>query len=149
MLELSKWDKRFIELSHLVASWSKDPTTKVGAVVTQGKKVISLGFNGFPSGVLDLSERLNDRGLKRTLTVHAEANAVLSGTLIPEGCTIYCTFPPCVECTKVIIQKKFSRVVTPCIEQGHDWTQIQELSKELLLEAGVTVDHYESISRTF
>ena len=62
---LSKWDERFIELARLVAAWSKDPSTKVGAVIVRpDRTVASVGFNGFARGVDDTEERLNDRALK-------------------------------------------------------------------------------------
>ena len=49
-----KWDKRFLELAKLVGSWSKDPSTKVGAVIVDcNNRIISVGYNGFPKGVKD------------------------------------------------------------------------------------------------
>ena len=51
ILTQSKWDVRFLKLAHEVASWSKDPSTKVGCVLVKGKKVVSLGYNGLPMGV--------------------------------------------------------------------------------------------------
>ena len=60
MEELDKWDRRFLGLAAHVAEWSKDPSTQVGAVVANGKKVVSLGFNGFPQGMSD-DHRLHDR----------------------------------------------------------------------------------------
>ena len=62
---LNKWDDRFLKLAELVSTWSKDPSSKVGAVIVDDKnRVISLGFNGLPRGVEDTKERLNTRELK-------------------------------------------------------------------------------------
>ena len=58
ILKLGKWDVRFLKLAHEVASWSKDPSTKVGCVLVKGKKVISVGYNGLPMGIEDSIERL-------------------------------------------------------------------------------------------
>ena len=69
--QISKWDKRFLGLAAHVAEWSKDPSTQVGAVVANGKKVVSLGFNGFPQGLSD-DHRLHDRETKYSLVLHAE-----------------------------------------------------------------------------
>mgnify|MGYP002128816433 CR=1 FL=1 len=72
---MSKWDARFIALASLVASWSKDPSTQVGAVIVdQDKRIVSTGFNGFPQGVNDAPV---DREVKLLRTIHAEDNALL------------------------------------------------------------------------
>ena len=78
---MTRWDLRFIEMASLVASWSKDPSTKVGAVITNDKNhVVSLGFNGFPRGVED---RLNvNRETKLARTIHAEACQTRPGRVL-------------------------------------------------------------------
>ena len=49
---MNKWDMRFLELAALVATWSKDPSTQVGAVIVDSaKRIVSVGFNGAPRGV--------------------------------------------------------------------------------------------------
>ena len=74
---LKKWDLRFLEMARNAASWSKDPSTKVGAIIVDDdKRVISVGYNGFPKGVRD-DERLDDRQEKYKIIVHAERNALL------------------------------------------------------------------------
>ena len=59
----SKWAQRFFQMAELVGSWSKDPSTQVGAVITQGNRVVSLGFNGYPHGVSDRADT-DDREMK-------------------------------------------------------------------------------------
>ena len=72
-----KWDRRFIELALHVATWSKDPSSKVGAVIVdEHRRVVSVGFNGFPAGVSD-EEVPRERKLLRV--VHAEMNACVFG----------------------------------------------------------------------
>ena len=70
------WDKRFLDMARLVAAWSKDPSTQVGAVVVDPDyRVRGMGYNGFPAGIKD-DERLHDRPAKHKLVVHAETNAI-------------------------------------------------------------------------
>ena len=92
-----KWDQRFLELAKLVSTWSKDPSTKVGAVIAHDRKIISVGYNGFPEGVLDTAERYYDRETKYKYMVHAERNALLFANTSVKGMTLY-TYPfmPCI-----------------------------------------------------
>jgi dCMP deaminase len=105
-----KWDRRFLELAHVVSKWSKD-RTKVGAVIVDRRRVVSLGFNGFPAGVEDLPELYEDRDTKLLMIVHAETNAIVSARELLSGCTIYTSFPPCAGCAGNIIQAGIKRVV--------------------------------------
>ena len=108
---MTKWDARFIELASLVASWSKDPSTHVGAVVVdQDKRIVSTGFNGFPKGVNDA---LVNRDVKLLRTIHAEENALLFARSNVTGMTIYVTRPPCSGCAAKLIQSGIKRVVYP------------------------------------
>ncbi|NCC22834.1 MAG: dCMP deaminase family protein [Alphaproteobacteria bacterium] len=135
-----KWDKRFLDLARLVASWSKDPSTRVGAVIADQKnRIVSLGFNGFARGVEDLPERLGDREVKYKIVLHAEENALLFANRDVEGCTIY-TWPlmPCASCMSRIIQKGIRRVVSVENENPR-WQEHFRLSRELAGEAGVEV----------
>lgn len=94
-----------------MAGWSKDPSTRVGAVIADGKHVISVGFNGFPPTTEDKEEWLNDRQTKYSLVIHAEVNAILNAARAVKGSTIYVTLPPCSECAKFIAASGISRVV--------------------------------------
>lgn len=130
------WDKRFLELAELISSWSKDPSTKVGAVITSGNKIISLGYNGFPSKIND-DDRLYQREEKYKIIIHAERNAILFANQNLNNCTIY-TYPfmPCSSCASLIIQSGINRVVS----YGNipeRWKQSFELSKNLLKEAKI------------
>ena len=73
-----KWDRRFLELAEHISTWSKDPSTKVGCVVVgEDREIRSTGFNGFPRGIEDDAERLEDREQKYPLICHAEENAIM------------------------------------------------------------------------
>lgn len=108
----SKWDLRFLSLAKEVATWSKDPSTKVGCVIVDEdtNRIMGVGFNGFPRGMCDHSELYEDRDTKYARTIHAEANAVLNSQRT-EDCTAYVTHPPCTGCALVLIQSGISRVV--------------------------------------
>ena len=108
------WDKRFLELAKLVGSWSKDPSTQVGAVIVdKDKRIVSIGFNGFPKGVEDSEKRLVDREQKYDIIIHAEANALMFAGKSVEGCTLYTwPFQPCSRCAGLIIQSGIKRVVS-------------------------------------
>lgn len=136
---MTKWHQRFIDLAQLVASWSKDPSTKVGAVLVDEKhRVLGLGYNGFPRGIADDPECLNHRPTKYALTVHAEANAILNAAPFElDGATIYCTHVPCTGCAKLIIQAGIKTVVVPSGSFLHTWAEEQEKAGEMLGEAGV------------
>lgn len=107
-----RWDTRLLSMATLVATWSKDPSTKVGAVIADASnRVVGLGFNGPPAGVADL-DLTEDRERRLLRTIHAEVNAMLfAGQTEPSESTMYVTAPPCANCASVIIQYGIRRVV--------------------------------------
>lgn len=137
---MTNWDKRFLDLADHVATWSKDPRTQVGAVIVDEKKrVVSLGYNGFPRGVSDDEDRYTDRPLKHLFVAHAERNALDNAPLMVEGCTMYVPLLPCNECAKSIIQKGITRVVTYKVKRdgtGFNW----DITLKMFKEAGITLE---------
>ena len=140
-----KWDDRFIELANFVAGWSKDPSTQVGAVIANSntKRVVSMGFNGFPAGVEDTADRLGTREIKYEMVVHAESNALLFAGPAAEGCTLYVTpLPPCARCAVLIIQAGISRVVCPTPDKSKEpWRTQSQISETMFGESGVQFDY--------
>ncbi len=133
------WDKRFLDLARLVSTWSKDPRTQCGAVVVRPDgTVASLGFNGFPRGVADTAERLNDRACKHSITIHAEENALLHAREPFAGYTIY-VWPvqPCSRCAAKIIQAGIVRVVCPNGQRESSEFMDMELGAQLFKETAV------------
>jgi dCMP deaminase len=147
------WDKYFLDIAELVAVKSKDPSTKVGAVIVDENNIIrGMGYNGFPRGVeYDDKSRL-ERPKKYFFMVHAEANAIVhTGRNMATGCTLYSScIPrenggglPCCECTKLIIQAGIIEVVCRYnpnihnVQHSDNWRQSLQYSKEMLKEAGV------------
>lgn len=135
---MASWEKRFLDLADHVAQWSKDPRTKVGAVIVDDKKrVVSVGYNGFPRGVSDSMDRYEDRPTKHLFVAHAERNALDNAPLMVEGCTLYVPLLPCNECAKSIIQKGIVAVVTykPDREDNFNW----DITRQMFREAGVVL----------
>lgn len=140
---MDKWDKRFLDLARHVATWSKDPTTKVGAVIVDSKnRVVSLGYNGFPRGVDDSEERYNDRDMKRLFVCHAERNALDNAPGPVEGCTLYCTHCPCNECAKSVIQNGIVKVVTISPEDTLDKFWSWNITQDMFRESGVDIRYF-------
>ncbi len=142
------WDRRFLRLAELVAGWSKDPSTKVGAVIVNAdRQVLGLGYNGFPRGVHDLEERYFDRPTKYAMIVHAEANAILNARQLVRGCTLYALKYPCSSCAKLIIQAGIARVVSPRRDPAdamdQRWEADARVSETMLREAAVVCDEVE------
>ena len=138
---ISKWAERFIQMAELVASWSKDPSTQVGAVITEHNRIVSLGFNGYPHGISDSAET-DTRDLKLLKTLHAEENAILYAKRDLSGCEIWVTHFPCPNCAAKIIQTGIS--VVHCPAQSEDflsrWGDKIKLSETMFNQAGVTVE---------
>jgi dCMP deaminase len=146
----NKWDKRYMELAKAVASWSKDPSKKIGAVAIGSKgQVLAQGFNGFPRGIDDNDERLNDRETKYKYVVHAEMNLIYNATfngISLDGSTVYVYgLPICSECAKGLIQVGVKQVVM-CENSYQDadekWMKSLELSVALLNESGI---HWKTV----
>ena len=141
----NKWDKRFLDLAEAVSSWSKDPSRKIGAIATNDKKqVLSIGYNGFPRGISDSSNRYDDRTRKYELVVHAEMNVIYNASyngVSLNGSTLYVHgLPACSECAKGIIQVGIKRVVMRYQEIPVLWQQSWTKTEEMFEEANILWD---------
>mgnify|MGYP000923137224 CR=1 FL=1 len=145
---INKWDERFLFLAKIISSWSKDPSTKVGAIIVKDNRIVTTGYNGFPPNILDSEERLNNRELKYKYICHAEANSIIqccnTGTSC-NGADIYIyPFGPCIECSKLIIIAGIKRVIFPKIPVDLEkrWGESIYFAKNLISEAGLKIDEY-------
>lgn len=143
-MDYNKWNKRLLDAARLAASWSKDESTKVGAVIASGKRVRLLSYNGFPEEIAD-DERLSDRPVKYKLIQHAEKNALdyCSRKGIPtEGMTMAVSTFPCSICAGSMISAGIKRVVSvePSAEFRVRWGEEIDFAKAMFAEAGVQVD---------
>ena len=135
------WDWA-VEMAKHVAKLSKDPSTKVGAVIFDDKRrIISAGYNGLPRGIQDSEQRLHDRGTKLKMTLHAEKNAIAFATAPLDGSTLFCTHPCCTQCAALAIQVGIKHICWPTPESAfvERWADDMTLSMEVLMEAGVNV----------
>jgi dCMP deaminase len=151
------WDEKWIEMARLVASWSKDPSTKVGAVLVRphGQILVATGYNGPPRGVNDNGHHPGDVGSnsrwyrpqKYLWVEHAERNAIYNAAnegLSTRGCCLYLNWTPhvCADCARAIIQAGIVRVVgsqDPFPGKGELWNNHDLVAEIMLREARVEV----------
>lgn len=147
---MANWDKRFMDLAKHIALWSKDRSTKLGAVIVDDNhRILSVGYNGFPQGCDDSKESRHERPAKYLYTEHAERNAIYNagrnGVKL-QGATIYVPIPSCVDCTRAIIQTGIKKVVFGLPdpeEQKRLWQTFNfDVSLELFREVDVKVQWY-------
>lgn len=141
------WDEYFMGIAFHSALRSKDPSTQVGAcIVNPLKKVVSIGYNGMPTGIDDAVmswEASEDLSSKYLYVAHAELNAILNakdGSAL-QGTSIYVTLFPCNECAKAIIQCGIKEVVYA--DDKYKDTLAAQASRKMLTMAGVTLTPYE------
>ena len=145
------WDEYFMGVAMLTGMRSKDPNTQVGAcIVSADHKILSMGYNGLPTGCSDDEFPWGREGAplenKYLFTTHSELNAILNyrgGSL--EGSTIYVSLFPCNECAKAIIQAGIKRIVYD--SDKYDGTPSVVASKRMLKAAGVVMQKYEHTNR--
>jgi dCMP deaminase len=136
------WDDYFMSVALLSAQRSKDPSTQVGAcIVNRQKRIVGVGYNGFPTGCSDDTLPWQREGdfidTKYPYVCHAELNAVLNsvpGNL--SGCIIYTALFPCNECAKVIIQAGIREVVF--LSDKYSETDSVRASRRMFDQAGIT-----------
>jgi dCMP deaminase len=143
-----KWDNRYLELARHISEWSKDPSTKIGAVaIGEHGQVLSQGYNGFPRGISDDDFRLTVREVKYKYIVHAEMNAIYNASfngISLAGSTMYVHgLPCCSECAKGLIQVGVKRVVMRAMTIPEKWQESWKLSKSMFEEAEVEIKIYE------
>ncbi len=137
------WDQRFLYAAQLVASWSKDPSTKVGAIAVRDRRMLAQGFNGLPVGITDSDTRLNDRDTRLQMTIHAEMNCVAfaarNGVCLA-GATMYIwPLMTCSNCAAVLIQADITKIVVPDFVEPIRWQESFDTAREMFIEAGVAV----------
>ena len=150
------WDDYFMGVALLSAQRSKDPSTQVGAcIVSPDKKIVGVGYNGFPTGCSDDALPWSREGefleTKYPFVVHAELNAILNSTENLNGCSIFVALFPCNECAKAIIQSGIVEIVY--LSDKYAATDAVKASKRMLAAAGVSCRKInptqESITITF
>ncbi|MDE6028989.1 MAG: cytidine/deoxycytidylate deaminase family protein [Clostridiales bacterium] len=148
---MDKWDARFMEIAHMVATWSScfQDNRQIGAVIAKNKRIMTTGYNGASAGIKSCKER--GECLRRKLDIpsgtrhelcyatHAEQNAIIQAAkmgICIDGATLYCTHQPCAICTKMIINSGIKRVV-------YQYGYPDDFSLELLAESGVQIEKFD------
>lgn len=150
MIKSYSWDEYFMTLAYLISMKSKDPSTRVGAVIVgKDNEIISTGYNGLPRNVADKLDRYVNKDYKYLSSNHAEENAILHcarNGVSSKDCSIYTPWIPCSRCAKSIIQAGIKEVIYDENFPGNDvnkqnevWKQSIEVSNEILLEANVKI----------
>lgn len=134
------WDTYFMGVALLSSLRSKDPNTQVGAcIVNPDKRIVGIGYNGFPVGCDDDKFPWCNQGdfidTKYPYVVHAETNAILNSTTWLKNCTLYVTLFPCHECSKLLIQSGIQEIVY--LEDKYADTPSDLAAKKMLDAAGV------------
>ncbi len=139
---INKWDLRFLQLAKFISTWSKDPSTQTGAVIVRpNKSICSVGFNGFPSAMVDDENNYNDRDEKYSRIIHCEMNAVKFATEDLAGFTLY-TYPfmSCDRCFVHMANYGITRFVAPTAspEKQERWesafARVRTYAEEMTLE---------------
>ena len=138
------WDEYFMGIAFLSGMRSKDPSTQVGAcIIDEDKKIIGIGYTGFPMGSSDDTMPWEREGdfleTKYPYVVHAELNAILNSIKSLKNSTIYVTHFPCNECAKAIVQSGIKKVVY--FSDKHKDLETTKASKKILENANVEISH--------
>lgn len=147
------WNDYFLSIAEAVATKSKDPITKVGAVIVgPDRQIVSTGFNGFPRNIEEVDWRWQ-RPIKYNFVVHAEMNAIYNAARhgIPlRGCHIFITgLAPCSKCAMGIIQAGIESVLgaAPAPGPSGKWEEDAILANDLFREAGIQLGGIQSPPR--
>ena len=150
---MDKWNKRFMELTEHIATWSSCLRRQVGAVIVKDKRIMTTGYNGAPAGVKTCIERgtcmRNEMNIpsgthaELCYAAHAEQNAIIQAAkegISLKGCVLYCTHQPYVVCAKMIINAGIKEVI---YKEGYP----DEFSQKICSEAGVKLTKFEDLEK--
>lgn len=143
----AKWEMRMLGLARHIATFSKDPSTQVGAVIfnPRTKTIVTTGYNGFPRGTLDDAHLYEDRAFKYPRVVHAEANAIVDAArqgISTENMHMAVTHIPCSDCAGIVIQAGIKRVIH-VISQDDMKRHASDHGSALFQEMGMEIQGYE------
>jgi dCMP deaminase len=149
------WHRRFMDLAYYVSQWSKDPTTKVGAVLVGPDRHFITGYNNLARGLDDNTGVRDEHPQKALWYEHAERNALYNANLFGisvKNFHLYVPWHPCCGCARALIQCRISVIIVEDIlpspqvikrwsDEGRlgSWWENIKTSNEMLLEADVYV----------
>lgn len=148
------WTEYFIGIAQAVKEKSKDPSTKIGAVIVgKDKEIVSTGYNSFPRGLNDEVPERFERPEKYSWFEHAERNSIYNAARIgvsTKDCTIYLTCGlPCIDCARAIVNSGIRKIVCKKGEsithglKGDHWKENISKSQKLLVECDIDIEYYD------
>jgi dCMP deaminase len=138
------WDEYWMKQLEVVSTRSKDPATKMAAmVVNQDNELQSSGYNGFPPGVVDSKLRWDDRDTKLMFVQHAEANAIIRARKDLRGCKLYVSIWPCRDCAKHIVTAGITEVIINKYHNGKKDYYKNDTTVAIFKEAGVLLRYFK------
>ena len=147
------WDEWFMRMVYIIASKSKDRSSKIGAVIVNNNQIVKVGYNGFPMGVDDDIAIRHDRPLKYSFVSHAESNAIFFAArdgAKTDGCSMYTNGLCCVECAKAVIQSGIKNLIYHRQFQDkwnefrrEKWDGHNEITTQMFLESNVKVIQFD------
>lgn len=151
-MEIPDWDAYFMSMVYLVATKSKDKSSKLGAVIVgPDNEVRTVGYNGFPRGINDDVPGRHQRPEKYLWVEHAERNAIYNAALIGislKGCKLYTTGTPCAECARAIINTGIKEIIIDSKwnwdrKKQVKWSETVKRSIKMFEEAGVKLRFFK------
>lgn len=144
------WDQYFMGIAMISGYRSKDPNTQVGAcIIDEDKKIVGVGYNGFPTGcpddVFPWAKEGDFLETKYPYVCHAELNAILNSVKSTKNCIIYVGLFPCHECAKSIIQSGIREIVYS--SDKYNGTESDIASKKMLDASGVKYRKIEVLNK--
>ena len=152
MSSQSEWDAYFMKIAEVVATKSKDPSSKMGCVIVdENKRVVSLGYNGMLQGANEDKMTLSERPMKYYFAIHSEMNALIFAKRDLAGCTIYNRVATCENCLKYCLQAGITRFVyeelrvhSHSTDRAHSMTNVE--TDEAIIRLLSSMPHVETLN---
>jgi dCMP deaminase len=147
-MKKNDWRQNYMRLAREVSTWSKDPSTKIGAIaVGENGQILSQGYNGFPRGIQDTEERLTNREVKYDYMVHGEMNCIynacLNGVSLKNSTIYVWGLPVCHICCNGLLQVGASAIIMGHPVDIHPrWEESWTKTKGKLIEARIKYGRY-------
>lgn len=137
------WDLYFLKMLDLVKTRSPDIHTKVACILTENNRVISTGFNGWPSGLDNLPK---SRPAKYLWMVHAELNSICNLLIKPIEPTAYVTHYPCRTCLTALWQCNCRRIVVPKNRKVFSYSEEDQEVLYKLIDEGLSLIEIDTVT---
>lgn len=136
----------FMLIAEAMSSRSKDPSTKVGAIIVDNGNIVALGYNHIPSKIKFTMSQIENREWKYPRVIHAEVDAILKlGKQFVTNAIMYCTHFPCDRCATMIVESGIKEIYTRKVplDMIERWGASMKLASEILTEGGVFVNYLD------